>query len=688
MATPQWDKSLLEEALARGAHQSAKLHKCFLRDEFAEMIQKRFWVVLPVEVVLREEGLRLSPLGVVPQKERRPRIICDYTFYNVNHDTIPWAPPEAMQFGHALIRIMQRIVRANPKFGPVLLGKYDLADGYYRIRLRAEHAFRLACLLPREQQETALVAIPLVLPMGWSESPPAFCTATETIVDLINAEMDTTIEAPSHPLLHHTFPDPNLAEMNKRAIKPSPYPPPYLTLPIKTADVYIDDIIAMVQTTDSGADMSVRVLQGIDRVFRPVRTGDHPHRSEPVSVKKLLKGDGTLATRKEILGWVLDTCEVTLEFTDRRYARLCELLDEFPASRKRTSVKKWQQVLGELRFMAPALAGSRGLFGPLQATLRPGQKRLHLTRDARDFLQDFRWLADHIRERPVRLYELFPSEPKVIGATDASGLALGGVFFVPAPQSTPEAPMHQSYLWQFKLPEHIRTRLISNATPTGSISNSDLELAAAVAQPDVICSIFDLTEATIANLHDNTPAVFWQRKGSTTTTGPAAYLLRLRALHQRCEKYVPTHDYIPGPINRMADDASRLVHLDTNDLLTHFDTHYPQPFPWINCTLTSAMNSWLTSALLRRRSNPESLSHATARPKIHGHCGWTTALSWPSTLGLPRETTPYRISRSSDSGTEMDVSRPAVSPSELAQYVTPYAWWDRRTKAWGPGTYA
>ena len=89
-----------------------------------------------------------------------------------------------------------------------------------------------------------------------------------------------------------------------------------------------------------------------------------------------------------------------------------------------------------------------------------------------------------------------------------------------------------------------------------------MELAAAVAQPDVICSIFDLTEATIANLHDNTPAVFWQRKGSTTTTGPAAYLLRLRALHQRCEKYVPTHDYIPGPINRMADDASRLVHLE------------------------------------------------------------------------------------------------------------------------------
>jgi hypothetical protein len=67
---------------------------------------------------------------------------------------------------------MTQIVRANPKFGPVLLGKVDLADGYYRIPLNPAHAVRLACLFPKSTGEEPLVAIPLVLPMGWTESPP------------------------------------------------------------------------------------------------------------------------------------------------------------------------------------------------------------------------------------------------------------------------------------------------------------------------------------------------------------------------------------------------------------------------------------------------------------------------------------------------------------------------------------
>jgi hypothetical protein len=49
--------------------------------------------------------------------------------------------------------------------------------------------------------------------------------------------------------------------------------------------------------------------------------------------------------------------------------------------------------------------------------------------------------------------------------------------------------------------------------------------------PDVIATHCNISEITVATLHDNTPAVFWQKKGSQTTTGPAAYLLRL--LHTR-----------------------------------------------------------------------------------------------------------------------------------------------------------
>lgn len=113
----------------------------------------------------------------------------------------------------------------------------------------------------------------------------------------------------------------------------------------------------------------------------------------------------------------------------------------------------------------------------------------------------------------------------VDGALVTSGI--GSFFFVPTPQSTPENPLYESFLWRAQFPDHIRNDLVTWTNPLGSISNSDLELAATLAQHDVIAHTTDVVEATIGNLHDNTPVVFWNRKGSSSTGGPAAYFLRL-----------------------------------------------------------------------------------------------------------------------------------------------------------------
>ena len=97
--------------------------------------------------------------------------------------------------------------------------------------------------------------------------------------------------------------------------------------------------------------------------------------------------------------------------------------------------------------------------------------------------------------------------------------------------------------------------------------------------------MFPLAEQTIGTLTDNTPALAWQTKGSTTTTGPAAYLLRLQALHQWEHQYFPQLAHIPGPINVMADDCLRRWDLLDDALLSHFNTHYPQERPWHLCHL-------------------------------------------------------------------------------------------------------
>jgi hypothetical protein len=135
-------------------------------------------MVLPYIVLLEHPkqllNLRISPMGIVPQRGRRPRIIVDYSFYDLNAQTVKLAPQEAMQFGKALQRIIRGIVEANPRFGPVNLLKVDIADGFYRIWLNTAGIPKLAVAIPSLDHKEPMLGLPCVLPMGWTELPPYF----------------------------------------------------------------------------------------------------------------------------------------------------------------------------------------------------------------------------------------------------------------------------------------------------------------------------------------------------------------------------------------------------------------------------------------------------------------------------------------------------------------------------------
>ena len=189
MRTAPWTQDQVVAAIKRGCHKSAREHTEFVCEELVDFCRQGYWTVLPLEAVLDWPNLRLSPLGVVPQRERRPRLIVDYTFSGVNHDTVRLAPKEAMQFGRALQRVLTQIVHANPRYGPPKLAKIDIADGFYRVWIRIRDIPKLGVLLPRSDGGPELVAFPLALPMGWVESPPYFTTLTETACDLANQAM-------------------------------------------------------------------------------------------------------------------------------------------------------------------------------------------------------------------------------------------------------------------------------------------------------------------------------------------------------------------------------------------------------------------------------------------------------------------------------------------------------------------
>jgi hypothetical protein len=126
-------------------------------------------------------------------------------------------------------------------------------------------------MLPYNPGEDPLSALPLLLPMGWTESPPYCCVLTETVIDLVNERLGHW-DLPIHPLekvtstpppppddrLIHYGPVPGFDASQARHIHPSEFP----KIPRSTrhqrrggwgalayGDVYVDDEILPAQGT-------------------------------------------------------------------------------------------------------------------------------------------------------------------------------------------------------------------------------------------------------------------------------------------------------------------------------------------------------------------------------------------------------------------------------------------------------
>lgn len=122
-----------------------------------------------------------------------------------------------------------------------------------RIPLLAAHIAPLAAILPSYPGETPLVAFPLILPMGWVESPSHLCTVTETIADIVNGlwqeeyqpqgvhRLDVLADSLLPPI--PALPDPTTTGTALRA--PTVRSRGALQKPLNIVDFYKDDFILM-----------------------------------------------------------------------------------------------------------------------------------------------------------------------------------------------------------------------------------------------------------------------------------------------------------------------------------------------------------------------------------------------------------------------------------------------------------
>ena len=108
---------------------------------------------------------------------------------------------EEIRFRGALMRILEKVLTANPRLVPVYLSKVDLADTYMRLWVRMEDVLSVAfIILNKTPSNTQLVGSHLLLPMGYIDSAPYFFMATETVADLANEAISQKEQAGEHPL--------------------------------------------------------------------------------------------------------------------------------------------------------------------------------------------------------------------------------------------------------------------------------------------------------------------------------------------------------------------------------------------------------------------------------------------------------------------------------------------------------
>jgi hypothetical protein len=683
LSSAQWTEAQRDAAIRRGPHKGTTEHIDFMRSEFFDMANAGQWLILPYSAIRHLPNLRLSPTGVVPQRDRRPRPIVDYTFSEINGGTLSVAP-DAIQFGSALFRFLQKLERADTRRGTIKLAKTDISDAFMRVWISLQTIPCLGAILPTYPGEEPLVAFPMILPMGWVDSPNYLCAVTETIADLANARFAAKDLSPTTHRLNETARTDPTDPVPSQPTFIGPPPPTTrsrgpLQLPLNFTDVYMDDFIAATQLSGEDLDKARSTLfECIDAVLRPLQPSDNPYRKDPISIKKLLKGDAAWATRKSILGWTIDTVARTVELPPHRLARLHELLASIPRSQHRTSRQKWQQLLGELRSMVLAIPGGRGLFSQLQSVLlhahnpKPSD-RLRLSPAVHDQLDDFRWLASELTSRPTRWAEIIDSAPSFLGTVDASGLGMGGTWIPTVPHLAP-------LLWRFPFSRDIQDTLVSSENRNGTLTNSDLEQLALVCQPDILSSHYDIREHTVCTLSDNTAAVSREHRGSTSVNAPSAYLCRLASIHQRAHRYRLKSDYIPGPLNVMADDLSRRWDLTDSQLVAYFNSTYPQPQSWRHCHLRPELISTAMKALSMQHCEPASLQ-AVKRPQAPtGEYGPTFVSNTTWSPTAPKDPMQCTGSKYSRCEYERGGFPPPTSLSELTRWQTPSPTLDRRTQ--------
>jgi hypothetical protein len=284
-------------------------------------------------------------------------------------------------------------------------------------------------------------------------------------------------------------------------------------------EVYVNDFIQAAQTTDPDRllHMSHAILHGIHSVFPPPSVTGHDG-EDPVSQKKLEQGDSHWATRKEILGWIFDGQNRTIELPTDKVNKITAELHSI-TRKAAVPTKDFEKLRGKLRHACIGLPAGNGLMSPIDAALTGGKHFIKIWDNPLllNTLRDFVTLIGLLAARPTHCRELIVGDPGYLGYDDASKLGARGVWL-------PGILFLLPIVWRVEWPQDIRNNVVSFANPTGTITNSNLEMAGMVIQYLVLEHLACLRHVHVAPWCDNTPTVSWTNKLSSSRSMVASRL--------------------------------------------------------------------------------------------------------------------------------------------------------------------
>jgi hypothetical protein len=300
----------------------------------------------------------------------------------------------------------------------VHFAKVDLADGYWRMIVEASSRWNFAYVLPGPPGAPVRLVIPSALQMGWNESPAYFCAATETARDCAQAWVDQDTVLPPHPMQPATRPAVPARQQTSGVTR------------YQMSAVYVDDFL-MAAVEDQKGELLEKAgratLHAIHSVSPPPTADDPPGTKDPISEKKLKRGDAQWNPIKEVLGYELNGIDRTIQLPKAKSEALLKELRKV-LRKQRIPLKRFRSLVGRLQHAARILPAAKAFFTPMNEALRGLPSFVGLSRhgEVRQALLDTGTMVQELARRPTHVSELVAHDFDFVGFCDASAFGAGG----------------------------------------------------------------------------------------------------------------------------------------------------------------------------------------------------------------------------------------------------------------------